>query len=172
MSHLNSSPQSGRPCYISLHRHWGRPSTTGFESITILSSASSHLQKLHCELREDALLQLWCLGRALPCQQEWVRSSENVPESQQELNLCRIRGDHWPTSVEVVGNRSRGGRRGHRWFSFLAQVELAAYHDSQFVTCVARFVMDLRNQWLLTNNHVIELQLYNWKGIDQNPVLL
>ena len=88
--------------------------------------------------------RLWCLGRALPCEQEWVGSSENVPESQQELNLCRIRGDHWPTSVEVVGNRSRGGRCGHRWFSFLAQVELAAYHDSQFVTCVARFLIRIK----------------------------
>ena len=29
-------------------------------------------------------------------------------------------------------------------------MELAAYHDSQFVTCVARFVMYLRNQWSLT----------------------
>ena len=93
---------------------------------------------------EDALLQLWCLGRALPCQQEWVGSPENVPESQQELNLCRIRGDHWPTRLEVVGNRSRGGRRGHRWFSFLVQVELAAYHDSQFVTCVARLLIYIK----------------------------
>ena len=138
MSHSNSSPQSGRPCYISLHRHWGRPSTTGFESITILSSASSHLQKLHCELREDALLQLWCLGRALPCQQEWVGSPENVPESQQELNLCRVWGDQ-------QAYRSKGSRRRRKsLFPFLVQVELAAYHDSQFVTCVARLLKHIK----------------------------
>ena len=144
MSHLNFSPQSGRPCYISLHRHRGRPSTTGFESITILLSAilsrNPHLQKLHCELR------------GCPTSTLMFRSSSSLPagmsrESRERAGVPTgtqfVPDSRWPTNMEVVGNRSKGRRRRKSLFPFSKQVELAAYHDSQFVTCVARFLIHI-----------------------------